>query len=470
MQIAMVLAGYTLGEADILRRAMGKKKAEEMAAQKEKFIEGCRSRKINTRKADKIFNLMEQFAGYGFNKSHSAAYALLAYQTAYLKTHDPVYFMSAVLTNEMGNTDKIVKYINECRDLGIEILPPDINQSDLNFTPAIDSAQGTTKIRFGMAAIKNVGEHAIKAILETRRAKGPFKSIFDFCERVDLRALNKRMMESLIRAGCFDSLGARRSQLAAVVDRAMEAGAKAQRDRESGQSGLFAAATATVMNEKLPDLEEWQEHIVLNYEKETLGFFITGHPLAKYAKELEEFSTGTTETLAAIETSRDAAVAGILTSVRFLKTRRGDRMASAVLEDMHGTLEVVVFPEPFKLYESLLKSEDPVFIKGRADIGDTGKVKIIVSELQPLKDLRLTQAKRMVVHVNLIGLDSDAAPRLLELFEKNRGDCAVVFELEHDRQFLVTLKPDDYVRVRPHPHFIRAVEEICGIGAVKLMP
>jgi DNA polymerase III subunit alpha len=470
MQIAMVLAGYTLGEADILRRAMGKKKPEEMAAQKEKFIEGFKSRKINPRKAEKIFNLMEQFAGYGFNKSHSAAYALLAYQTAYLKTHDPVYFMSAVLTNEMGNTDKIVKYINECRDLGIEILPPDINESDLNFTPVIDSPPGTAKIRFGLAAIKNVGEHAIKAILETRQRKGAFKSIFDFCERVDLRALNKRMMESLIKAGCFDSLGARRSQLASVVDRAMEAGAKAQRDLESGQSGLFATSTSTVMNERLPDLEEWQEHIVLNYEKETLGFFITGHPLAKYAKELEEFSTGNTETLAAIETSREAAVAGILTSVRFLKTRRGERMASAVLEDMHGTIEVVVFPEPFRIHESLLKSEDPVFIKGRADIGDTGKVKIIASELQPLKDLGMTQAKRMIVHVNLIGLDTDAAPRLLQLFEKNRGDCAVVFELEHDRQFLVTLKPDDYVRVRPQPHFIRAVEEICGIGAVKLMP
>jgi len=470
MQIAMVLAGYTLGEADILRRAMGKKKAEEMTAQKEKFINGCKAKKINTRKAEKIFNLMEQFAGYGFNKSHSAAYALLAYQTAYLKTHFPVYFMSAVLTNEMGNTDKIVKYINECRELGIEILPPDINQSDLNFTPTTHtSTSGRKEIRFGLAAIKNVGEHAIKAILEARRERGPFKSVFDFCERVDLKALNKRMMESLIKAGCFDSLGARRSQLAAVVDRAMEAGATAQRDQQSGQTGLFVSSGSAVVNERLPDLEEWQEHVLLNYEKETLGFFITGHPLARFAKELEEFSNANTEVLSSLETTRDASIGGILMNVRHLKTRKGDRMATAVLEDMHGTVEVVLYPGPFTLYESMLKTEDPVFIKGRAEVDGTGKVSVKASEILPLKDLRMTQAKKMIVHVNLIGLEDDAASRLFKLFEKNLGDCSVVFELEHDRRFLVTLKPDAYLKVRPHPQFIRAVEEICGIGAVKLL-
>jgi DNA polymerase-3 subunit alpha len=471
MQIAMVLAGYSLGEADLLRRAMGKKKPEEMAAQKEKFVNGCKAGKIHQKKAEKIFSLMEQFAGYGFNKSHSAAYALLAYQTAYLKTHFPVYFMSAVLTNEMGNTDKIVKYINECRDLGIEILPPDINQSDLHFTPAAaHPGEEVKKIRFGLAAIKNVGENAIKVILGSLRAQGPFKSIFDFCERVDSRSLNKRMMESLIKAGCFDSLKARRSQLSAIIDRAMETGAKAQRDRQSGQSGLFGGTSATVINEKLPDLEEWQEHILLTYEKETLGFFITGHPLAKFAQELEEFSSATTESLALVPSGREIAIGGIFTSTRYLKTKKGDRMATAILEDMHGTVEVVIFPEPFKRYEGMLKSEDPLFLRGRVDTDDSGKQKILVSEIFPLKDVRLTQAKKMFIHVNLLGLEEDAAASLLQLFEKNRGECSVVFELEHNRRFLVTLKPDDYIKVKPHPELIRAVEEICGIGAVKLVP
>jgi DNA polymerase-3 subunit alpha len=470
MQIAMELAGFTLGEADLLRRAIGKKLLEEMEAQKEKFLDGCRTRKVNGRKAERVFDLMKEFAGYGFNKSHSAAYALLAYQTAYLKTHYPVFFMSAVLTNEMGNTDKIVKYINECRDLGIEILPPDINQSELTFTPVSgEGPQASHKIRFGLAAIKNVGENAIRAILETRHTQGPFKSLFDFCERVDSRALNKRMLESLIKAGCFDSLKARRSQLVAVIDHVMEAGAKAQRDQLSGQSGLFGGGLVTAANERLPDLEEWQEHVLLNYEKETLGFFITGHPLAKYAQELEEFSTGTTETLASVESGREAALAGIFSNVRVLRTKKGDRMATAVLEDMHGTVEVVVFPEPFRTLEQMLKSEDPVFVKGRVNVDDTGKAKLQASEMVPLRDIRMTQAKKMVVHVNLIGLDEAAAPQLLQLFEKNRGECAVVFELEHDRRFLVILKPNAYVRVKPHPQLVRAVEEICGIGAVKLI-
>lgn len=470
MQIAMVLAGYTLGEADILRRAMGKKKSEAMEAQKEKFLERAAARKVNARKAEKVFNLMREFAGYGFNKSHSAAYALLAYQTAYLKTHYPVYFMSAVLTNEMGNTDKIVKYINECRDLGIEILPPDINQSDLNFTPAAGGGPDESRrIRFGLAAIKNAGESAIRAILEARNEGGPFQSLFSFCERVDSRALNKRLLESLIKAGCFDSLGAKRSQLSAVVDRAMEAGAKAQRDRQSGQSGLFGGPSSSPANDRLPDLDEWQEHILLNYEKETLGFFITGHPLAKFSQELEELSTVTTESIVSLDNNSEASVGGILTAVRHVKTRKGDRMATAVLEDMHGTLELVLFPEPFRTYEAMLKSEDPVYVKGRTDVDDSGRAKLRVSEIIPLKEARQTKARKMIVHVNLIGLDENAAPQLLKLFERNRGECAVVFELEHDRQFLVTLRPDDYVRIKPSQPLIRAVEDICGNGSVRLI-
>src|SRR5712664_3000990 len=275
MQIANRLAGFTLGEADILRGAMGKKNREEMAAQREKFLAGCALRKVPAKKAEKIFDLMAEFAGYGFNKSHSCAYALLAYQTAYLKTHYPVEFMAALLTSETGNTEKVVKYINEARGMGITALPPDVNSSDLDFTPVGEA------IRFGLRAIKNVGENTVKGILDARAELGRFTSIYQFCDHIDTRLLNKRVLESLIKSGAMDTLGARRSQIFAVIDRAMERAQRQQRARTSGQHGLFggASATAPPPDDPLPDLEEWPEHEMLASEFSTLGFYISGHPL-----------------------------------------------------------------------------------------------------------------------------------------------------------------------------------------------
>ncbi|HEY1271580.1 MAG TPA: DNA polymerase III subunit alpha, partial [Terriglobales bacterium] len=285
MQIANRLAGYSLGEADLLRRAMGKKQAEEMAAQRERFVQGAVQRGYPTRKIEKIFDLMAQFAGYGFNKSHSAAYALLAYHTAYLKTHYPVEFMAALLTSVTASTDDVVKYINECREMGIAVEPPDINVSDANFTP-----HGAA-IRFGLAAVKNVGHNAIDSIVAGRKKLGQYQTIFEFCESVDLRLLNKRVLESLIKSGAMDSLG-RRSQLMAVIDKAMERAQKVQRDAESGQHGLFGVfqqEEAANGNDRLPDTPDWDELMRLQSEKEILGFFITGHPLEKYRAKLDEF-------------------------------------------------------------------------------------------------------------------------------------------------------------------------------------
>src|SRR5437763_9487403 len=255
MQIANRLAGYSVGEADLLRRAMGKKKPEEMAQQREQFIEGAVQRSYPPKKIEKIFDLMAQFAGYGFNKSHSAAYALLAYQTAYLKTHYPVEFMAALLTSVTGNTDDVVKYINECREMGIPVDAPDINVSDANFTPHEKA------IRFGLAAVKNVGRNAIESILGSRKDVGRFKSIFEFCEKVDLRLLNKRVIESLIKAGAMDSLG-RRAQLMAALDRAMERGQKTQRDAECGQHGLFGVfqTDSPQHPDRLPEVPDWDEY------------------------------------------------------------------------------------------------------------------------------------------------------------------------------------------------------------------
>src|SRR5579859_6260173 len=357
MQIANRLAGYSLGEADLLRRAMGKKKPEEMAQQRERFVEGAAQRKYPPKKIEKIFDLMAQFAGYGFNKSHSAAYALLAYHTAYLKTHYPVEFMAALLTSVTGNTDEVVKYINECREMGIAVEAPDINVSDANFTP-----HGAA-IRFGLAAVKNVGHNAIESIVAARKELGRFQTIYQFCEKVDLRLLNKRVLESLIKSGAMDSLG-RRAQLMAVLDKAMEHAQKTQRDAESGQHGLFGVfqqEETHAYEDRLPDTPDWDEHTRLANEKEILGFFITGHPLDKYREKLEDLRALSTAELAAMKSSTGKdellVTAGIISNLRVLKSKRGDFYAQATLEDMSGSIDMIVFPEAYKRIGEKVKLE-----------------------------------------------------------------------------------------------------------------
>ncbi len=286
MQIASKMGGLSLGEADLLRKAMGKKLASVMISMRDKFIAGARANKIPDKIAIQVFDLMEQFAKYGFNKSHATAYALLAYQTAYLKVHFPVQFMAALLSSEVGNTDKIVMYIAECKDMGIPVLPPDVNESQLHFHPSGD------KIRFGMLAIRNVGEGAIQSILDHRKANGPFRSLFQFCEAVDSRAVNKRVLESLIKSGALDSLGWKRSQLMALADAAIEQGQKTQRDRNSGQKGLFSSmpGPTSLPEPEPPDMPEWSSEQLLAFEKETLGYYVSGHPLDRFATELARFS------------------------------------------------------------------------------------------------------------------------------------------------------------------------------------
>ena len=288
MQIARTLAGYSLGGADLLRRAMGKKDAAVMAKEKIPFLAGAKKQGIDPKKAEAIFDLMAMFAEYGFNKSHSAAYALIAYQTAYLKAHYPVEFMAALLTEDMGNTDKIVKNINDCREMGIDLLPPDINESEFSFRVIGKS------IRFGLGAIKNVGESAILAILEARKEER-FTDLFNFCERVDLRKVNKRVMEALVKSGAFDSTGAQRSALFAALEEAANLGQRIQDERDSAQVSLFGTAEIVKGNGngggQLPDIREWDEKLRLNFEKEALGFYITGHPLGRYAAEMKRFST-----------------------------------------------------------------------------------------------------------------------------------------------------------------------------------
>jgi DNA polymerase III subunit alpha len=463
MQIASALAGFTMGGADILRKAMGKKKADVMAAQMQKFLTGCQERSISEKKARRIWDQMEQFAGYGFNKSHSAAYALLAYQTAYLKANYPMYFMAALLTSERANTDKMVSYMAECREMGIAVLPPDVNQSDIFFT-VVDG-----KIRFGLAAIKNVGESAVEAVLRVRR-EGPFCSLFDFCERVDLRAVNRRVVESFIKSGSFDSLDPRRSGLYAVLDQASDVGQKHQRDREQGQSNLFGMLDSSGPSEMraAPDVAQWTEGERLAFEKESLGFFITGHPLERFRSELAQWATATTGRLTEASAAAEVSVGGIITGLRFIKTKRGDRMASFILEDMEGGVECLVFPETYRKVSSRLADDQIVLVSGKAEALDDGKARVLVAEILPLEQAKLVGARYVTIRVPLSEWDRSKGERLRDILASHRGDCPVTLELLRPGSYVVALAPGAACRVRPDAQLKAEIETLLGPGALVL--
>ncbi|MGH9546853.1 MAG: DNA polymerase III subunit alpha [Terriglobales bacterium] len=468
MQIANRLAGYSLGEADLLRRAMGKKIAAEMAAQRERFVTGANQRGYPPKKIEKIFDLMAQFAGYGFNKSHSAAYALLAYQTAYLKTRYPVEFMAALLTSVTGNTDDVVKYINECREMGIAVEAPDINVSDANFTP-----HGRA-IRFGLAAVKNVGHNAIESIVAGRKELGRYTSIYEFCEKVELRLLNKRVLESLIKSGAMDGLG-RRAQLMAVLDRAIEGAQKTQRDAESGQHGLFGVfqqEEASAANNKLPDTPDWDEHTRLASEKEILGFFISGHPLEKYRDKLEDLRALTTEEIGALtkSTGKDENIttAGIITNLRVLKSKRGDFYAQGALEDMAGTVEMLVFPEAYRKLQEKVKLEVPVLVRGGVRIEEGANAKLTVNDISPLEDAKVPLPNSLRIRVPLETATESTVDALYTLCAQQKGEARVLFDVERQGDFMVVMEAEGY-NVLPDRNFIARVEELCGRGAVRVI-
>jgi DNA polymerase-3 subunit alpha len=462
MQIANRLAGFSLGEADILRRAMGKKKKEEMSAQRDKFIAGCAASKISARKAERVFDLMAEFAGYGFNKSHSCAYALLAYQTAYLKTHFPVEFMAAMLTSETGNTDKVVKYLSEARSMGITVLPPDVNVSDVDFTPVGE------EIRFGLRAIRNVGENTVKGILEARGRLGRIRTIYEFCENIDPRLINKRVLESLIKAGAMDSLGARRAQLMAVVDKSMERGQRLQRQKAAGQHGLFAGASEMPAPppDPLPDVEEWPEEELLAAEHSTLGFYISGHPLAKHAGRLKELNVTELASLEGRRNGEELLIAGIVAAARPMRSKKGARWAILTLQDMTGTVEVLAFPDAFSKSETILHTNSRLAIKGRVSVEEVG-TRVILLEVKPLEEF--TEAPPALLRLRLSGneVDEDRLIRLQELFERKRGSCRVDFLLTREDGSVVQLESE--CRVRPDRELIASVQEICGPQAVEVL-
>ena len=372
--------------------------------------------------------------------------------------------MAAVLTNDKGNTDKLVKYINECRDMSIEILPPDVNTSRLDFT--VDGE----RIRFGLSAIKNVGEGAIRAILEARGDCGPFKSLHQLCECVDMRQVNKRVLEALVQSGALDSLGARRSQLEVAIDPALEYGQKRRADREAGQTSLFGGddpgAEAEAVADALPDVPEWDEKTRLTHEKATLGFYITGHPLESHRALLEEFATQSSATLGGAESGSTVAVGGVIGALRRRKSRKGDWWASMRLEDMEGQVEVLVFPKCYQTCQEQLNDDLAVMVVGRLDI-DGDRVRLIADSLCPMEKLREQQVEAVQVRLDAADLDDALVQRLLDTVEEHRGSAKLFFEVARPGAYRLIARAESSLGVRPSTTFTEMLESVVGPDRVR---
>jgi len=484
MQISSAVGGYSLGGADLLRRAMGKKDPAEMAKQRTIFMAGAAGLKFNKEKAGALFDLMEQFAGYGFNKSHSAAYALLAYHTAWLKTHYPVEFMAALLTSETSKPENVVKYIGECRELGIAVVPPNVQVSAASFTPAGDS------IVFGLAAIKNVGHNAIESIIVARTAlqaegKQGFSTLWEFCDKVDLRLLNKRVLESLCKAGALDAFG-QRSQVMAALDKAMERAQKSQRDAAAGQHGLFGMfddgpTSSAATEEALPAAPEWDEHTRLQNEKDVLGFFVSGHPMDKYREKLRNMKVIDTATAIEMkpepvvftrgkaEPQNEVSIAGVITGLKVAKSKRsGEMYAQAILEDTVGKIELIAFPASYEKLAEKLKISVPVVIRGSLRGEEDSAPKLAISGIQALEDIKLKLPDALRIRVPLHNPDETLFSKLEAIFRGSPGPGKLLLNLEEPGEFCAVLEPKGF-SVSADVLFIENVEALLGRGAVQVI-
>ena len=475
MQISRALAGYSLGRADLLRRAMGKKDAAVMAKEKQPFLEGAKALGVDLKKAEGIFDQMAKFAEYGFNKSHSAAYALIAYQTAFLKAHYPVEFMAALLSCDMDSTDKVLKSISDCREQGIEVLPPDINASGQSFTVVGNS------MRFGLGAVKGVGGGAVESIIEARR-EGPFSDIYDFCERIDLRRANRKVLEALIKCGAFDSLHRFRAPLMAGLDDAMAAGQRFQEERDSAQVSLFGdlpAAVSSRNGRKLPDLDEWLDKEKLGFEKEALGFLITGHPLDRYAADIKRLASAEISRLPELADSSEVRVCGVVTIFREITTKKGDRMCFATIEDLTGAIEITVFPDSYADCSHLLKNDDPLLITGKLEKGEKG-CKLLVMKANgrknggaspPNGDVRLLQevqaqtTSRVSLALRLPELSPELFHPLRGVIERHAGPLPLTLRFEAPNRFMAVQQLPDNLKVAASDEFRLEVERLVGYNA-----
>jgi DNA polymerase III subunit alpha len=424
MKIASTLANYSLGEADILRRAMGKKIGALMNAQRDRFVKGALENGIDPVKANRIFDLMAKFAEYGFNKSHSAAYALIAYQTAWLKSHYPVEFMAALMNSFLGSSDQIVKLINQCAQMDIRILPPDVNQSGRAFQVV------ERMIRFGLGAVKNVGEMAVEIILQGRREQGPYTTIHEFCERIDSQKVNRRVVEQLIRCGAFDSLHQNRAQLMAGLDEVLERAAAAQRDRQAGQMNLFEMLRSQkkMKAPTLPDVPDWESRIRLQFEKESLGFFISGHPLDFYSEQIRSVCTADTQSVKEKREGAEVVLCGLFSIIKEITTKRGDRMAFLSLEDRQGTIEVVAFAEPFTQARGLIAGDEPLALWAKVQ-HDEKSTKLIANRILGMQEAGLQAVDSVHITLDAATMDRDAFGRLRHLLMTHPGECRAVLHL-----------------------------------------
>jgi len=467
MKIANILASYSLGDADILRRAMGKKIPKVMEDEKTKFMAGALKNNHPEDKAEYIFDLMAKFAGYGFNKSHSAAYALIAYQTAYLKAHYAPQFMAALLSCDMANTDKVVLYINECRENGIEVLPPDINESVANFSVITD------RIRFGLAGIKNVGGSALDSIIEERQKIGNYISLSDFCNRVDSRRVNSRVIESLIKSGSFDSLGYKRSQNFEILDKAMEQAKAVQRDLQSGQMSLFSIAPETkrktdVTSIAMPDIDEWDDRKKLSFEKETVGFYITGHPLDDAAREINSVIDATIEDLKSWGDDQPVRVGGLIRNYKKHRSKRGDPMAFLSLEDIFNTVEVIVFPETYARCEELLASTDPVIIQGVVQQDERG-AKIIADSIDLLPEAREKYTESVKIRLKSTKLSRHQLEKVKKILYQFHGSCPVLLTLHFPGKGEVDIEVIKDLTIQPCKQLTDNVEKILDYKAISFI-
>jgi len=485
MQISNVIGGYSLGGADLLRRAMGKKDAAEMEKQREIFLAGAAERKFPKAAAGEIFDLMAKFAGYGFNKSHSAAYSLLAYHTAWLKTHYPVEFMAALLTSETSKPENVVKYIGECRELGIAVVPPNVQVSAASFTPKGEA------ILFGMGAIKNVGHNAIESIVTARNelqaeGKPGFSSLWEFCEKVDLRLMNKRVLESLAKAGALDSFG-KRSEVFAALDKAMERAQKSQKDAAAGQHGLFGifdevpAGGKAAKEEALPTAPDWDEHTRLQNEKDVLGFFVSGHPLDKYREKLRNMKVVDTVTACEMkpdpqvfrrgqsEPQNEIAIAGVITGLKVAKSKKsGELYAQASLEDTVGKIELIAFSSTYEKLAEKLKIDVPVVVRGSLRGEEDAAPKLSVSSIQALEDIKIKLPEALRIKVPLHSPDAALLEKLHAVFLAAPGSGRLMLRLEEPETFQVDLEPEG-ILVAADVLFIEQVEELVGRGAVQVI-
>jgi DNA polymerase-3 subunit alpha len=473
MQIAQAIAGYSLGEADMLRRAMGKKIAEEMAKQKVRFMEGAHAKGFDDKKAAQLFDLMAEFANYGFNKSHAAAYCVVSAQTAWIKNYYPTEFYAALLSTEMGNTDNVVKYVKGAQARGIKVEPPHVNHSSWKFR-----VKGDT-IFFALGAIKGVGQGAVEAIVDAREStpEKRFESIEHFFDTVDFTRVNKKVIECLIKAGAFEGFGAHQAQLMKGYEKFLDRAASARKDREVGQFSMFDLMTSETGDKaeavSLDPAEPWPRAAKLQYEKEVLGFYLSDHPMAGYSNVLKIWTNCTIDKLHTQEADKRVVVAGLITEYREIITKKGSRMAFARLEDLGGSVELVVFPEPFSKHEMQLKADQPVLVGGKLEKSDeappqegdeagggTVTCKIMVDRIGILDEV-IQKSKHMTFKISRDM--NDRLPHLSQLLQKHPGKTNVELEIDlPDLKKVVTMAVTEPGGINPSGEFFEGLHGLFG--------